>query len=92
MTKTIDIKMTWADALIPLLAVYANASEVGRMNALTDLRRMAAIADLYCDTAVALDNLLSEARQIQGDRENPGLDAAIAKATDQSGRLARLIL
>lgn len=92
MPTTIDIKMTWADALIPLLAVYADGSEVGRMNALTDLRRMAAIADLYADTLVALDDLLSQARQIQGDRKNPDLDAAIAEATKQSGRLARLIL
>lgn len=46
MVDKIEVKMTWADVLGPLLAVYAYGTPKGRADALKELRRMAQAADM----------------------------------------------
>lgn len=48
----VDIKMTWSDALAPLLAVYAQGTPEGQPDALAELRRMAAAADLSVEAQI----------------------------------------
>lgn len=44
---TVDLTPTWSEILPTLLTVYRDASPVGQGAALTELRRMAVLADLY---------------------------------------------
>jgi hypothetical protein len=44
---TIDLTPTWSEILPTLLTVYRDATPAGQEVALTELRRMAALADLH---------------------------------------------
>lgn len=47
MSRTIDITPTWSGILPLLLVAYSEGTDKGRASALAELRRMAALADLY---------------------------------------------
>lgn len=71
--KTIDITPTWASLLNALLLVYTEGNPTGRSNAIDELRRMAAAADLavgYSKQVARLNDVLARNLDAWEDEED----------------------